>query len=284
MRVVKSVKEMQAISRSYCKTGKEVGFVPTMGYLHEGHLSLVRRAREKNDIVVVSIFVNPTQFGPNEDYEKYPRDEERDRKLLIEEGVDYLFIPSVSEMYPEGYSTYVEVLGLTEGLCGAKRPGHFRGVATVVTKLLNIVQPTRAYFGEKDYQQLQVIKRLVKDLNIPVEIVGCPIVREKDGLAMSSRNTYLSPEERESALSLYRGLKLAEELFERGERNPEVIKEKVREFILSHPHVKKVDYVEIVDPENLKPVKEVKEGDVIALAVFVGNTRLIDNHRFGVEI
>ncbi len=284
MRVVKSVKEMQAISRSYCKTGKEVGFVPTMGYLHEGHLSLVRRAREKNDIVVVSIFVNPTQFGPNEDYERYPRDEERDRKLLIDEEVDYLFIPSVSEMYPEGFSTYVEVLGLTEGLCGAKRPGHFRGVATVVTKLLNIVQPTRAYFGEKDYQQLQVIKRLVKDLNIPVEIVGCPIVREKDGLAMSSRNTYLSPEERESALSLYRGLKLAEELFERGERNPEVIKEKVREFILSHPHVKKVDYVEIVDPENLKPVKEVKEGDVIALAVFVGNTRLIDNHRFGVEI
>ncbi len=281
MRVVRSVKEMQAISRSYFRTGKEVGFVPTMGYLHEGHLSLVRKAKEENAIVVVSIFVNPTQFGPNEDYERYPRDEERDKKLLEKEEVDYLFIPSVSEMYPENFSTYVEVLELTEGLCGAKRPGHFRGVATVVTKLLNIVQPTRAYFGEKDYQQLQVIKRLVRDLNIPVEIVGCPIVREKDGLAMSSRNTYLSPEERKSALSLYRGLKLAEELFEKGERNPEVIKEKVKEFILSHPHVKKVDYIEIVDPENLKPVKEVKEGDVIALAVFVGNTRLIDNHKFG---
>ncbi len=284
MRVIKSVKEMQAISRSYFRTGKEVGFVPTMGYLHEGHLSLVRRAREENDIVVVSIFVNPTQFGPNEDYERYPRDEARDRELLKAEGVDYLFLPSVEEMYPKGYSTFVEVEGLTEGLCGARRPGHFRGVVTVVTKLLNIVQPTRAYFGEKDYQQLQVIKRLVKDLNIPVEIVGCPIVREKDGLAMSSRNTYLSSEERESALSLYRGLKLAEELFEKGERNPEVIKERVREYILSHPHVKKIDYVEIVDPESLKPVNEVKEGDVIALAVFVGNTRLIDNHRLGREL
>jgi len=281
MRVVRSVKEMQAISRSLFKTGREVGFVPTMGYLHKGHLSLVRRARSENDVVVVSIFVNPTQFGPNEDYERYPRDEERDRKLLEEEGADYLFIPSVSEMYPEGYSTFVEVLGLTEGLCGAKRPGHFRGVATVVTKLLNIVFPTRAYFGEKDYQQLQVIKRLVRDLNIPVEVVGCPIVREEDGLAMSSRNTYLSPEERESALSLYKGLKLAEELFESGERNPEVIKKRVEEFILSHPKVEKIDYVEIVDPENLKPVKEVREGDVIALAVFVGKTRLIDNHRFG---
>lgn len=284
MRVVRSVKEMQAISRSCFRVGKEIGFVPTMGYLHEGHLSLVRRARRENDIVVVSIFVNPTQFGPNEDYEKYPRDEERDKELLMKEGVNYLFIPSVFEMYPEGYSTYVEVLGLTEGLCGARRPGHFRGVATVVTKLLNVVQPTRAYFGEKDYQQLQVIKRLVRDLNIPVEIVGCPIVREKDGLAMSSRNTYLSPEERESALSLYRGLKLAEELFERGEKNPEIIKERVKEFILSHPHVKRVDYVEIVDPESLKPVENVKEGDVIALAVFVGSTRLIDNHQFGREL
>jgi len=272
---------MQAISRSLFKTGREVGFVPTMGYLHEGHLSLVRRARSENDVVVVSIFVNPTQFGPNEDYERYPRDEKRDRKLLEEEGVDYLFIPSVSEMYPEDFSTFVEVSGLTEGLCGAKRPGHFRGVATVVTKLLNIVFPTRAYFGEKDYQQLQVIKRLVRDLNIPVEVIGCPIVREEDGLAMSSRNTYLSPEERKSALSLYKGLKLAEELFESGERNPEVIKKRVEEFILSHPKVEKIDYVEIVDPENLKPVKEVKEGDVIALAVFVGKTRLIDNHKFG---
>ncbi|WP_456342540.1 pantoate--beta-alanine ligase [Thermovibrio sp.] len=284
MRIVKSVKEMQAISLALKRVGKEVGFVPTMGYLHEGHLSLVRRARSENDAVVVSIFVNPTQFGPNEDFEKYPRDLERDAELLRREGVDYLFHPKAEEMYPEGYSTFVEVLGLTEGLCGAKRPGHFRGVATVVTKLLNIVQPERAYFGEKDFQQLQVIKRLVKDLNIPVKIVGCPIVREKDGLALSSRNTYLSPEERESAVALYRGLKLAKELFEKGERSAEKIKEEVEKLILSYPKVKKIDYVEIVDSETLKPVKEVKEGDTIALAVFVGSTRLIDNYRFGREL
>jgi len=280
MRVVTSLKEMAALGLSFCRLGKSVGFVPTMGYLHEGHLSLVRRAKEENDVVVVSIFVNPTQFGPGEDFERYPRDLERDRKLLEAEGVDYLFLPDARQMYPRGFSTWVEVEGLTEGLCGASRPGHFRGVATVVTKLLNLVRPTRAYFGEKDYQQLQVIRRLVADLNIPVEVVGCPIVREPDGLAMSSRNTYLSPEERSSALSLYRGLKLAEELFRQGERNASAIKSAVREFILSHPRTK-VDYVEIVDPESLKPVERVKEGDVIALAVFVGNTRLIDNHRFG---
>ncbi len=284
MRIISSVKEMQAIGESYRKIGREIGFVPTMGYLHEGHLSLVRRARKENDIVVVSIFVNPTQFGPNEDFEKYPRDLERDSRLLEREGVDYLFHPSSEEMYPEGYSTFVEVTGLTEGLCGAKRPGHFRGVATVVTKLLNIVRPHRAYFGKKDFQQLQVIKRLVRDLNIPVEIVGCPIVREEDGLALSSRNTYLSPKERESAVALYRGIKLAKELFERGERRAEEIKREVEKLILSYPLVKKIDYVEIVDSETLKPVKEVKEGDTIALAVFVGNTRLIDNYQFGQDL
>ncbi len=284
MRIVKSIREMQAIGESYRRVGKTIGFVPTMGYLHKGHLSLVRRARGENDVVVVSIFVNPTQFGPNEDFEKYPRDLERDSQLLKAEGVDYLFYPSAEEMYPKGYSTFVEVEGLTEGLCGAKRPGHFRGVATVVTKLLNIVRPHRAYFGEKDFQQLQIIKRLVRDLNIPVEIVGCPIVREEDGLALSSRNTYLSRKERESAVALYRGLKLAKELFEKGERNSEKIKERVRELILSYPKVKRIDYVEIVDSETLKPVKEVKEGDTIALAVFVGETRLIDNYQFGREL
>jgi len=284
MKVVKNIKEMQSISESLRKTGKSIGFVPTMGYLHDGHMSLVERARKENDIVVMSIFVNPVQFAPGEDFERYPRDIERDKKIAREKGVDYLFVPEVSEMYPEGYSTYVEVEGITKTLCGAKRPGHFRGVATVVTKLFNIIRPHRAYFGKKDFQQLKVIERLVKDLNFDIEIVGCPIVREKDGLAMSSRNVYLSPEERESALSLYRALKLAKELIEKGEKNPEVIKSKMEEFILSHPHVKAIDYIEIVDSETLKPVNEVKEGTLIALAVFVGNARLIDNWVVGERI
>jgi len=284
MKVVKNIKEMQSISESLRKTGKSIGFVPTMGYLHDGHMSLVERARKENDIVVMSIFVNPVQFAPGEDFDRYPRDIERDKKIAQEGGVDYLFVPEVSEMYPEGYSTYVEVEGITEVLCGAKRPGHFRGVATVVTKLFNIVKPHRAYFGKKDFQQLKVIERLVKDLNFDVEVIGCPIVREKDGLAMSSRNVYLSPKERESATSLYRALKLAKELIEKGERNPETIKSKMEEFILSHPHVKAIDYIEIVDSETLKPVDEIKEGTLIALAVFVGNARLIDNWVVGERI
>jgi len=284
MRVVRSLKEMQSISETLRKTGKTIGFVPTMGYLHDGHMSLVERARKENDIVVMSIFVNPVQFAPGEDFDRYPRDIERDKKIAQEGGVDYLFVPEVSEMYPEGYSTYVEVEGITEVLCGAKRPGHFRGVATVVTKLFNIVKPHRAYFGKKDFQQLKVIERLVKDLNFDVEVIGCPIVREKDGLAMSSRNVYLSPKERESATSLYRALKLAKELIEKGERNPETIKSKMEEFILSHPHVKAIDYIEIVDSWTLKPVDEIKEGTLIALAVFVGNARLIDNWVVGERI
>lgn len=284
MRVVKSIKEMQSISESLRKTGKTIGFVPTMGYLHDGHMSLVECARRENDVVIMSIFVNPVQFAPGEDFERYPRDLERDRKIAQEKGVDYLFVPEVSEMYPPRYSTYVEVEGITEVLCGAKRPGHFKGVATVVTKLFNIVKPHRAYFGKKDFQQLKVIERLVKDLNFDVEVIGCPIVREKDGLAMSSRNVYLSPEERESATSLYRALKLAKELFEKGERDPEVIKSRMEELILSHPHVKAIDYIEIVDPETFKPVDEVKEGTLIALAVFVGNARLIDNWVVGENV
>jgi len=285
MKVVNRIKHMQALSESFRKVGKEIGFIPTMGYLHQGHLSLVRRARKENDVVVVSIFVNPTQFGEGEDFDRYPRDFERDKELLEREGVDILFYPSVKEMYPQGYSTFVEVEGtLTSVLCGEKRPGHFKGVATIVSKLFNIVKPHKAYFGKKDFQQLQVIKRLVKDLNFDVQVVSCPIVRDKDGLALSSRNTYLSLKERESALSLYKGLKLAKELFDNGERNPEVIKEKVKRLILSHPDVKKIDYVEIVDSETLKPVSEVKKGDTIALAVFVGNTRLIDNYQFGEEL
>ena len=284
MRRVTSIKEMAAIGRALYRLGKSVGFVPTMGYLHEGHLSLVRRAKRENQVVVVSVFVNPTQFGPNEDLDRYPRDLERDARLLEAEGVDYLFTPTAEEMYPEGYSTWVEVENLTEGLCGAKRPGHFRGVATVVTKLFNLVKPTRAYFGEKDFQQLQVIKRLVSDLNLDVEVVGCPIVREPDGLAMSSRNAYLSPEERESAVALYRALQLAKRLFEGGERDAETVKRKVREFLESYPLVKGVDYVEVVSADTLKPVKTIKEGDLIALAVFVGNARLIDNFVFGRDL
>jgi len=278
MKIVETFEDARALA-SGC-----VGYVPTMGYLHDGHMSLVERARKENDIVVMSIFVNPVQFAPGEDFDRYPRDIERDKKIAQEGGVDYLFVPEVSEMYPEGYSTYVEVEGITEVLCGAKRPGHFRGVATVVTKLFNIVKPHRAYFGKKDFQQLKVIERLVKDLNFDVEVIGCPIVREKDGLAMSSRNVYLSPKERESATSLYRALKLAKELIEKGERNPETIKSKMEEFILSHPHVKAIDYIEIVDSETLKPVDEIKEGTLIALAVFVGNARLIDNWVVGERI
>jgi pantoate--beta-alanine ligase len=284
MRIVKTVEEMQSISETLRKTGKTIGFVPTMGYLHEGHISLVRCARKENDVVVMSIFVNPTQFGPNEDFERYPRDLERDSRIAEKEGVNFLFVPSVSEMYPPGFATFVEVEGLTETLCGAKRPGHFRGVATIVTKLFNIVKPHRAYFGKKDFQQLKVIERLVKDLNFDVEIVGCPIVREEDGLAKSSRNVYLTEDERKSALSLFKALKLAKELFERGETNSEKIKSELEKFILSHPHVKKIDYIEIVDANTLKPVDIVKKGDLVALAVFVGNTRLIDNWVVGEEI
>jgi pantoate--beta-alanine ligase len=282
--LVKKPEEMTRISKEVLKSSKTIGFVPTMGYLHEGHLSLVRRARKENDFVVVSIFVNPIQFGPSEDYERYPRDLERDLKLLEECEVDVVFNPSVSDMYPEGFSTFVEVKGITEVLCGAKRPGHFRGVCTVVAKLFNIVKPTRAYFGKKDYQQLKVIERMVKDLNFDVEIVGCPIVREKDGLAMSSRNVYLNPEERKSATVLYRSLKLASDLYRKGEKDPNVYRKKMEELIKSEPHVKKIDYIEIVDGETLKPVKEVKEGTLIALAVFVGNARLIDNWLVGEEI
>jgi len=275
---------MTAIAESLRKTGRSIGFVPTMGYLHQGHLSLLKRARAENDVVVISVFVNPTQFGAGEDFERYPRDMERDTSMAESAGVDYFFAPPVSEMYPEGYATYVEVERLTKGLCGASRPGHFRGVATVVAKLFNIVKPHRAYFGKKDFQQLKVIERMAKDLNFNVEIVGCPTVREPDGLAVSSRNVYLSAEERRSALSLYRALCLARDLVEKGEKDPKVIVERMREFILSHPHVRKIDYIEIVDSETLERVTEVKEGTLIALAVFVGGARLIDNWVVGEKL
>jgi len=277
MKIIKKIAEMQKIANDLRQQGKSIGFVPTMGYLHEGHLSLMKCARKENDVVVISIFVNPTQFVPGEDYERYPRDEEGDIKKAKEVGVDIVFIPDVKDMYPDGYSTYVEEKVLSAGLCGARRPGHFKGVTTIVAKLFNIVKPHRAYFGKKDYQQLRVIERMARDLNFDIEIIGCPIVREPDGLAMSSRNVYLSQEERKSALCLYKSLLLAQNMIKKGERNPTIIKKAMEEFILKHPHVKKIDYIEIVDRYTLQPVDKLTGNELIALAVFVGPARLIDN-------
>jgi pantoate--beta-alanine ligase len=276
MEVIESISKMKNLAKEWKRQGLSIGFVPTMGYLHEGHLALVRRARELSDRVVVSIFVNPIQFAPGEDYQRYPRDLERDKALLEKEGVDVLFSPKVEEMYPPGFQTYVEVKELSSGLCGRYRAGHFVGVATVVLKLFNIVQPDIAVFGEKDYQQLKVIQRMVQDLNLDVKIIPHPTVREEDGLAMSSRNTYLSPEERKSAIALYKALNLAEELINQGERRVATLKEKLKEFIESYPYTK-VQYIEFVHPETLKEVERVDEPTLLALAVFVGKARLIDN-------
>ncbi len=276
-KVIKTVNKMQKIADELRRNGRSIGFVPTMGYLHEGHLSLVRCARSENDVTVVSIYVNPTQFGPTEDYKEYPRDVERDLKLLENEGVDFAFIPSDEEMYPEEVLTNVHVRKLTDGLCGARRPGHFDGVCLVVSKLFNIVKPHKAYFGKKDYQQYRVIERMVKDLNFDIQVVPCPIVREKDGLAMSSRNIYLSPKERRDATSLYRSLLLAQELIKNGERDVEVIKKKMEEFLKKVESIRKIDYIEIVDKYTLQPAIEISGRELIAIAVYVGKARLIDN-------
>lgn len=280
MKIIETIEEMKKFSEEMREKKKTIGFVPTMGYLHEGHLSLVRRARAENDVVVVSIFVNPTQFGPNEDYERYPRDFERDRKLLEKENVDCIFHPSVEEMYPPDFSTYVEETKLSKNLCGRSRPGHFRGVCTVVTKLFNIVKPHRAYFGQKDAQQFRVLRRMVRDLNMDVEMIECPIVREPDGLAMSSRNVYLSPEERQQALSLYQSLKIAENLYLNGERDAEKIKEEMIKHLSRFDKVK-IDYVEIVDEETLEPIERIDRKVIVAVAAWVGNARLIDNTILG---
>ncbi|PLV59815.1 pantoate--beta-alanine ligase [Thermotoga sp. KOL6] len=280
MRVIETIEEMKRFSEEMRERKKTIGFVPTMGYLHEGHLSLVRRAREENDVVVVSIFVNPTQFGPNEDYERYPRDFERDKKLLKEEKVDCVFHPSVEEMYPSDFSTYVEETMLSRHLCGKSRPGHFRGVCTVVAKLFNIVKPHRAYFGQKDAQQFRVLRRMVRDLNMDVEMIECPIVREPDGLAMSSRNVYLSPDERTQALALYQSLKIAENLFMNGEKNANRIKEEMIKHLSKFDKVK-IDYVEIADEETLEPVEQIDRRVIVAIAAWVGKARLIDNTILG---
>jgi pantoate--beta-alanine ligase len=254
-----------------------VGFVPTMGYLHEGHLALVRQARAENDAIMVSIFVNPSQFGPQEDYERYPRDEARDLALLEEEGVNLVLIPSAQQMHPQRFAAWVEVTGpLTERLDGTARPGHFRGVATVVLKLFNIVQPQRAYFGRKDAQQLQVIRRMVADLDLPVEIVSCPTVREPDGLALSSRNTYLSPQERQAATVLWRALSRTQELFQQGERDAEALRRAIARVIASEP-MARPDYISVADAETLEELTTIEGPALASLAVRIGATRLIDN-------
>jgi pantoate--beta-alanine ligase len=277
MRVATTVAEMRAVRRGFSGA---IGFVPTMGYLHEGHLSLVRAAREQNDHVIVSIFVNPTQFGPGEDFERYPRDEERDLSLLEQERVDVAFVPSVEQMYPGGAATFVEVEGLTNVLEGAHRPGHFRGVTTVVAKLFNIVAPDRAYFGRKDAQQLAVIRKLVRDLRYDIEVVGLPTVREPDGLAMSSRNAYLSPDERRAALVLSKALRRAEELFAEGERAAESIRQAMLDMIGAEP-LAQVDYVSVADVKTLRELEHIEGAALVSLAVRIGATRLIDNVTIG---
>ncbi len=277
IKVVNSIKETRDIIKSWRDKGYKIGFVPTMGYFHKGHLALMEEAKRLTDKVVVSIFVNPTQFGPNEDLARYPRDLNRDIRLAKNVGVDLIFAPEASDMYSPDFQTWVNVEKLSQGLCGEFRPGHFRGVATVVTKLFNIVQPDIAVFGQKDYQQLLVIKKMVQDLNMPIEIVGHPIVREEDGLAMSSRNTYLSLKERESALSLYKALIHAKALIEKGERSSSKIRQEIKELINSYP-LTKLEYIFLGDPDTLTPYdKTIKHKTLIALAVWVGKTRLIDN-------
>jgi len=278
MQIVKHVSQMREIANGVERRSESVGLVPTMGALHDGHLSLVKRAREMTDCVVLSVFVNPLQFGPSEDLNAYPRDIHRDIELAQKEGVGYVFLPEVREMYPAGHSTYVRVEGLEDRLCGRNRPGHFRGVATVVTKLISIVCPDFAFFGEKDYQQLVIIKRLVRDLNLDVEIVGCPTLREADGLAMSSRNAYLDPEERVAARVLSRALNQVREVFEAGERRTERLRAILEQEVASEPLVR-LDYGEIVDVETLEDVTEIESEALCAVAAWVGKGRLIDNTR-----
>ncbi|MCS6860436.1 MAG: pantoate--beta-alanine ligase [Abditibacteriales bacterium] len=276
MNIITDIAAMQQTASRLRREGKTIGVVPTMGYFHEGHLSLMRRARAECEVVIVTLFVNPAQFAPHEDFASYPRDFERDCQLAEAEGVDILFAPTAEAMYPDGYETFVTVENLTQPLCGASRPGHFRGVTTVVAKLFNITQPHRAYFGLKDYQQCKVIQKMVRDLNFDITIVPCPIVREPDGLAMSSRNAYLSPAERQAALALHRALRHAEQMVKAGERDARVVRDAVQAMIAAEP-LAWIDYVEVVDAETLQPVEQIQQNTLVALAVKIGRARLIDN-------
>jgi len=276
MKIIRNVKEMRIAVEQAVGTGSRVGLVPTMGFLHEGHLSLVRKAGEISDFLVVSIFVNPTQFCPGEDFGSYPRDIPRDTELCRDEGVDVVFLPAPSEMYAEDQSACVQEMELSAGLCGPFRPGHFRGVTTIVAKLFNIVQPDIAVFGQKDAQQAKVIERMVRDLCFPVEIIIAPIVREPDGLAMSSRNRYLSPEDRGGAICIYRSLCLAERMYEEGTKNTDVIRKAMRELIEITPRIQ-IEYIETVDHQTLKPVGTIENTTLVAVAVRIGGARLIDN-------
>ena len=276
MKTITTIPEMKAAISGHKSAGRTIGFVPTMGFLHEGHLSLVRAARKKADVTVVSIFVNPAQFGPKEDLKTYPRDLSRDSAMLEKEGVDYVFHPEAGDIYPHGYKTYVEVRDLQEKLCGRSRPEHFRGVCTVVLKLFQIVGPDIAFFGEKDAQQAIILRKMVRDLNLDVQVDVMPIVREADGLAMSSRNTYLSPEERAAALVLAKSLEAAKRQIEHGEQRAGIILDGIRAMI-GQESLARIDYAEAVDTEDLDPVKEIVKGTLIALAVYIGATRLIDN-------
>jgi len=276
MEIIKKIELMQELSDKWRRDGHIISCVPTMGFLHQGHIELLRIGRDKGDRLIMTIFVNPTQFGPHEDYEKYPRDTEGDLNKARSAGVDVVFMPTVEEMYPDGFQSTVTVNTITQYLCGKSRPVHFAGVTIVVAKLFNITKPHLAIFGEKDYQQLAVIKQMVRDLNMDIDIIGLPTVRERDGLAMSSRNKYLSPEERLSALSLKKGLDLAKAMVKDGEKDSATIKNAVKELILTHPFTE-IDYVTICDPAKLTDMENVNGPSLLALAVKVGKARLIDN-------
>lgn len=276
MKISGNIKEVRDIVKEWKQQGLSIGLVPTMGYLHEGHLSLMERAIKENDRVVVSIFVNPMQFGPTEDLASYPRDLDRDAALCEKIGVSMIFHPEPSEMYADDFCSYVDMSGLTEELCGKSRPVHFRGVQTVVSKLFHIVPANRAYFGQKDAQQLAIIRRMVRDLNFDIEIIGCPIIREEDGLAKSSRNTYLNTEERNAALILNKSLTNAKNLIVSGERSAKQIKDCIQETIMAEP-LAKADYIEVVNFDTIKPLEKLNGNVLVAIAVFIGKTRLIDN-------
>ena len=283
MTIIEDIQAIRSVIQDWKHQNDSIGFVPTMGFLHEGHTSLIREARKQNDKVVVSIFVNPTQFGPNEDFDQYPRNLEADIACFKKEGVYVVFAPSREEMYPAPAYTFVDIDHLGDFLCGAKRPGHFRGVCTVVSKLFHIILPDRAYFGKKDAQQLIIIQKMVQDLNIPVQIVPCTIVRETDGVAMSSRNSTLSAQERIAARVLSQSLELAKNRIVQGETNASVIRSQIQEKIQLEP-LASIDYIEIVNAQTLTPLEHIKGDVLIALAVYIGNTRLIDNYRTRLEV